>query len=250
MDFAAQELASKDSTFWNNADLWRQFIQYEEDFKKVIKQREMQRIPFHHQSPQILFRNELIAYLKQTATQKKMSHSCLHLAVYLLDIFMDNHDIVPHYLQLVCNVCLLIAAKFEECAQKIPKIADMNALVKNRYSRQEYKSVEILILNFFFGYIMFPTAAHYTYYYMQALISPEDMQYFSGNSRELLFELNESIKIYLECTIDGRYSFYAIVPPFPVGSFNPECCQDQSGTTLLDSCFRKLNRVQMGTVTA
>ncbi|KAK4883270.1 hypothetical protein RN001_006589 [Aquatica leii] len=82
---------------------------YEEDYKLVIKQRETVRIPFLHQSPQLMYRRYMIQYLKNYASNKGLSYCCLHLAVYIMDIFMDNHAILPERLHLVANVCLLIS---------------------------------------------------------------------------------------------------------------------------------------------
>ena len=45
----------------------------------------------------------------------------LHLAVYLLDFFMDNFDVSRNQLNLVAMGCLSVAAKFEEKEEDIPK---------------------------------------------------------------------------------------------------------------------------------
>jgi hypothetical protein len=43
-----------------------------------------------------------------------LSHSSLHLAVYLMDLFMDNHHVIPEKLLLVANVCLMIAGWYSK----------------------------------------------------------------------------------------------------------------------------------------
>lgn len=45
----------------------------------------------------------------------------LHLAVYLLDFFMDNFDVSRNQLNLVAMGCLSVATKFEEKEEDIPK---------------------------------------------------------------------------------------------------------------------------------
>ena len=66
----------------------------------------------HHLTLHLLQRNyrkNLVEYLKQTACDKKLTQISLQLAVYLLDVFMDNHYITPEKLSLACNTCLLLA---------------------------------------------------------------------------------------------------------------------------------------------
>nr|CAI5846856.1 unnamed protein product [Callosobruchus analis] len=157
-------------------EVWQDTEEYKEDFEQVIKSREKRRIPFYHQSPQFCYRRHLIEFLKRVCIEKKLSHCTLHLAVYLLDIFMDNHSIIPDRILLAASECLLIAAKFEENYLTVPKIAELNNLINNRYEVRQYKVMEIIILKFFDWYIMFPTAAHYTHYYLQAVLSPDDVK--------------------------------------------------------------------------
>ena len=47
--------------------------------------------------------------------------SSLHLAVYLLDFFMDNFDVSRNQLNLVAMGCLSVSSKFEEKEEDIPK---------------------------------------------------------------------------------------------------------------------------------
>ncbi|XP_031332815.1 uncharacterized protein LOC116176452 isoform X3 [Photinus pyralis] len=93
----------------NIDDDWNNVFPYRDDYKMVIQQRELARVPFHHQSPQMMYRKTIINYLKSYSNDKSLSYSCLHLAVYMLDVFMDNHTILPERLHLVANVCLWIS---------------------------------------------------------------------------------------------------------------------------------------------
>ncbi|KAF2885255.1 hypothetical protein ILUMI_20921, partial [Ignelater luminosus] len=100
-------LVSEGSLFNVQNETWNK--EYAEDYKSIIKQKELLKIPFSHQSPQIFYRKSIVEHLKDFAAKKRLSHSCLHLAVYMLDVFMDNHSILPARLYLVANVCLLLA---------------------------------------------------------------------------------------------------------------------------------------------
>jgi hypothetical protein len=50
-----------------------------------------------------------VTWLRSVAEELHLSNTSVHLAVYLLDIFMDNHRIVEERLSLVALVCILLA---------------------------------------------------------------------------------------------------------------------------------------------
>lgn len=196
-------LINKDSLFYIQREVWDDTKEYGEDFKEVIKQRENNQIPFLHTSPQIAYRPGLVNYLRKICQDRKFSHCCLHLAVYLLDTFMDCHNVGPDKILLLANVCLLLAAKFEENLTNVPKISDLNAWVDYRYPVKEYKDWEVIVLDYFCWYIMFPTVAHYTHYYMQAVISKEDSIEKCESVRSLFYRIHEYIVDYLDQIIDN-----------------------------------------------
>ncbi|KAJ8965622.1 hypothetical protein NQ314_004014, partial [Rhamnusium bicolor] len=158
------------------------------------------------------YRHHLVEYIKRICIEKKLSHCCLHLTVYLLDIFMDNHSIIPERVLIVANVCLLLAAKFEETTMTIPKIAELNSAINNRYAMKDYKDLELVILQFFHWYIMFPTAAHYTHYYMQAIISSDDLKDKKEGLRTLFYNLHDAIASYLDQVIDNIHYMQCYTP--------------------------------------
>lgn len=199
------------ASWFNMNDDWNLNV-YEEDYKLVIKQRETVRIPFLHQSPQLMYRRYMIQYLKNYASNKGLSYCCLHLAVYIMDIFMDNHAILPERLHLVANVCLLISAKFEEVSTNFPKLEELNAAVNDRYALNEYKVVELVILRFFRWYFVLPTAAHYTHYFLQASLSTEDQCISRLNYKTLIYELQEHIKTFLDKVIDDVHYMQLYTP--------------------------------------
>ncbi|CAH1173607.1 unnamed protein product [Phaedon cochleariae] len=203
---------SKNSVFYLQKEAWDDIKEYEDNFKKVIKEREKNRIPFFHQSPQFSYRHHLVEYIKRICIEKKLSHCCLHLTVYLLDIFMDNHSIVPERVLLVANVCLLVAAKFEENNVTIPKMAELNAANNNRYPLREFKNLEIVLLRFFHWYIMFPTTAHYIYYYIQSVISFDDLRDKKDNLRTLFYNLHDCITAYLDQIIGSVHYMQCFTP--------------------------------------
>lgn len=58
---------------------------------------------------QLKYRHVLVTWMRAVAEELNLSNTSVHLAVYLLDIFMDNHRIVEERLGLVALVCILLA---------------------------------------------------------------------------------------------------------------------------------------------
>ncbi|CAH0553059.1 unnamed protein product [Brassicogethes aeneus] len=204
-------LMNKDSVFYLQREAWDDIKEYKDGYKQVIKQREKHRIPFLHQSPQFGYRVDIVEYIKRICIKKRLTYCCFHLSIYLLDIFMDNHSIMQDRILIVANVCLLLAAKFEESSMNIPKICELNADINNRYTIKDYKELELVILKFFHWYIMFPTAAHYTHYYMQAIISHDDIK-STGELRTLFYNLHDSVTTYLDYIIDDIHYMQCYSP--------------------------------------
>ncbi|XP_028152322.1 cyclin-J [Diabrotica virgifera virgifera] len=207
-----RNVMTKNSVFYLQKDAWTDIEEYKDDYKKVIAEREMYRLPFLHQSPQFSYRNHLVEYLKKVCIEKKLSHCCLHLAVYLLDVFMDSHSIIPERMLLVTNVCLLLAAKTEENNLTIPKISELNNVINNRYQLNDYKTLEVVILIFFHWNVMYPTAPHYVYYYIQSAIDEEDLKDKCIGMRSLFYDLHACVTEYLDKIIQSCHYMQCYKP--------------------------------------
>lgn len=81
---------------------------------------------------------------------------------------------------------------------------ELNAAMNNRYHPREYRDLELVILRFFHWYIMFPTAAHYTHYYLQVVISADDLRGRREGLRTLFYNLHDAITGYLDQVIDSK----------------------------------------------
>lgn len=95
-------------TFWG-------VLEYDHDHYEILREREKSRLPFVYQSPQIEFRKALVEWMRKIAILKKLDNSSMHLAVYLLDVFMDSYHITTDRLHLVALVCLLLASMASNC---------------------------------------------------------------------------------------------------------------------------------------
>lgn len=73
-----------------------------------------------------------------------------HLAVLLLDHFMEKHSIMEYRLKLVALTCLLVAAKMEDRDDYIPTIGQLQSLAKlenlAEYSRDNFQRMELYLM--------------------------------------------------------------------------------------------------------
>lgn len=58
---------------------------------------------------QLQLRCHLVHWLKNVAEKIKVSYRTIHLAIYIMDVFMDNHSISKDRLGFVALVCLMLA---------------------------------------------------------------------------------------------------------------------------------------------
>ncbi|XP_026713996.1 cyclin-J-like protein [Athene cunicularia] len=103
-----------------------------------------------------------------------------HLAIYLLDLFMDRYDITVKQLHIVSFACLLLASKFEEKEDKVPKLEQLNNLayvcsVNVVLNKKDLLRMEMLLLENFNWNLYLPTPAHYIDYYLHVSIGENDL---------------------------------------------------------------------------
>lgn len=97
------------------------------------------------------------------------------------------------------------AAKFEENTSDVPKVFELNLLLPNSYSVQEYKNWEVAVLDFFSWYVRFPTAAHYTHYYLKAALTQEDIEDTPLKSFYTLFyQIHQHVLDYLNEVLNSK----------------------------------------------
>ncbi|KAG5853424.1 hypothetical protein ANANG_G00073270 [Anguilla anguilla] len=103
-----------------------------------------------------------------------------HLAVYLLDLFMDHYDVAVKQLYVIALSCLLLASKFEEKEDRVPKLEQLNALgfmcsLNLSLSKRDLTRTELLLLETFGWNLCMPTPAHFIDYYLQACVRESDL---------------------------------------------------------------------------
>ncbi|XP_061211421.1 cyclin-J-like protein [Neopsephotus bourkii] len=112
----------------------------------------------------------------------KLCPTARHLAIYLLDLFMDRYDVTAKQLYIISFGCLLLASKFEDRRRKGPKLELLNKLaymcnVDVVLSKQDLFTIEGLLLENFGWNLCMPTPAHYIDYYLYVSFGANDLHY-------------------------------------------------------------------------
>jgi len=123
--------------------------------------RNSQRHQFRGRSPQMSYRKYLIKSLKQLSDKLGLAATTFHVAVHLLDYFMDSHGIEPHQLTLTATSCLFLSAKFVDVDANVPRISQLRSLNNDQNSTYEFKVMEIMLLNFWKWDLNCTTSLHF-----------------------------------------------------------------------------------------
>jgi len=135
---------------------------YLEDILWWVKQdEERPRLRHNKNSPQIAKRGNLIEWSRNVSEQLGLATATFHLAVKLIDLFMDGHDIMDPQLYLVALGGLLLAAKMEEKDGNIPRCTKLNSYVNNCFPLTDFYSIELVMLNYFDWKINLPTSCYF-----------------------------------------------------------------------------------------
>jgi len=149
--------------------------EYTKDIMSWLKVKERNNIHYiRRQSPQLEKRSQLVDWTAEVAEKLGLHQSSLHLAVRLIDLFMDGHDIQNPQLYLVCLGSLLLAAKIEEKDGNVPRCSQLNAFVKNFFPLSDFFSLEMVMLNYFNWNICLPTTCYFTSILLPHAIQPSD----------------------------------------------------------------------------
>jgi len=102
----------------------------------------------------------------------------------------------------------VLTAKFEECEQNIPKLAELNRLGSPNcpHTAQQYLSMELRILQFFNWNISLPTAAHFYEYFLVISVTASDC--FEGRSlgdqaTAAVSTVSKYVVYFLEISLQG-----------------------------------------------
>ncbi|XP_013909713.1 PREDICTED: cyclin-J [Thamnophis sirtalis] len=93
---------------------------------------------------------------------------------------MDRYDISIQQLHVVALSCLLLASKFEDKEDSVPKLEQLNSLgcmtnMSLVLTKQNLLHMELLLLETFQWNLCLPTAAHFIDYYLSIAVHESDL---------------------------------------------------------------------------
>lgn len=150
------------------------------DIHQTLRLKELKLPIYRAHSPQIGMRRYFADLLAILSNHYQLCPTARHLAVYLLDLFMDHYDVAVKQLYIVALSCLLLASKFEEKEDRVPKIEQLNTLgfmsnLNLTLTKKELLKMELLLLDTFNWNLCLPTAAHFLDYYLLASVQETDL---------------------------------------------------------------------------
>ncbi|XP_030060672.1 cyclin-J [Microcaecilia unicolor] len=150
------------------------------DIHQALRYKELKLPPYKGQSPQLNLRRYFADLIAIVSNRFKLCPAARHLAVYLLDLFMDRYDISVQQLHVVALSCLLLASKFEEKEDHVPKLEQLNSLgcmtnMNLVLTKQNLLHMELLLLETFQWNLCLPTAAHFIEYYLSIAVHETDL---------------------------------------------------------------------------
>ncbi|XP_039626698.1 cyclin-J isoform X1 [Polypterus senegalus] len=150
------------------------------DIYQALRSKELKLPSYKGQSPQLNLRRYFADLIAIVSNRFRLCPTARHLAVYLLDLFMDRYDISVQQLHVVALSCLLLASKFEEKEDRVPKLEQLNSLgcmtnMNLVLTKQSLLHMELLLLETFQWNLYLPTAAHFIDYYLSIAVHETDL---------------------------------------------------------------------------
>lgn len=150
------------------------------DIHQALRIKELKLPTYQAHSPQIGMRRYFADLLAVLSNRYQLCPTARHLAVYLLDLFMDHYDVAVRQLYVIALSCLLLASKFEEKEDRVPKLEQLNQLgfmcsLNLTLNKRDLIKMELLLLETFGWNLCMPTPAHFIDYYLHAAVQEGDL---------------------------------------------------------------------------
>ncbi|XP_023447112.2 cyclin-J-like protein [Dasypus novemcinctus] len=190
------------------------------DVHCTLREKELKLPAFRAHSPLLKSRRFFVDILTLLSSHCQLCPTARHLAVYLLDHFMDRYNITTSkQLYTLAVSCLLLASKFEDREDHVPKLEQINStriLSSQNFTlaKKELLSTELLLLEAFGWNLCLPTPAHFLDYYLLASVSQKDHHCHSWPTtcpRKTKECLKEYAHYFLEATLQDHI-FYKFQP--------------------------------------
>nr|XP_056719652.1 cyclin-J-like protein [Euleptes europaea] len=146
----------------------------------TLRLKELKLPVYKAHSSQMGMRRYLADLLTILSSRCQLCPTARHLAIYLLDLFMDRYDVAVKQLCVISIACLLLASKFEEKEDRVPKLEQLNSFaymcrLNLVLTKKDLLKMELLLLESFNWNLCLPTPAHYIDYYLLASVSETDL---------------------------------------------------------------------------
>ncbi|KAL0973737.1 hypothetical protein UPYG_G00210280 [Umbra pygmaea] len=150
------------------------------DIHQSLRIKELKLPAYRAHSPQMGMRRYFADLLAILSNRYQLCPTARHLAVYLLDLFMDHYDVAVKQLYVIALSCLLLASKFEEKEDRVPKLEQLNSLgfmcsLNLVLNKRDLIKMELLLLQTFGWNLCMPTPAHFIDHYLQASLQDGDL---------------------------------------------------------------------------
>ncbi|XP_064630907.1 cyclin-J-like isoform X2 [Lineus longissimus] len=182
-----------------------------DDIYATLKHKEEEIPRYLAQSPQLHQRRYLVDWAAEICDQFSLCYTTRHLAIHLLDFFMDNFFIDLDRIFLVVLGCILVASKYEEKEVDIPRWPQLNNYIHNStFTGLEFVQMEITLLTFFKWQVGIPTAAHFTDYFLMISLKAIMVHCESPNwVNQIQYFMAKYIDYFLEISLqDQTYRKY------------------------------------------
>uniref|UniRef100_A0A8C2F728 Cyclin-J-like protein n=1 Tax=Cyprinus carpio TaxID=7962 RepID=A0A8C2F728_CYPCA len=184
------------------------------DIHQALRIKELKLPTYQAQSPQIGMRRYFADLLAVLSNRYQLCPTARHLAVYLLDLFMDHYDVAVRQLYVIALSCLLLASKFEEKEDRVPKLEQLNTLgfmcsLNLTLNKRDLIKMELLLLETFGWNLCMPTPAHFIDYYLHAAVQEGDLHNgwpLSSMSKTKTF-MDKYTHYFLEVSLQEFLSF-------------------------------------------
>ncbi|XP_026690494.2 cyclin-J [Ciona intestinalis] len=176
------------------------------DIHDTLKARENFMLRLTGSSKLMYWRRYLVDWLALTCQKYRLNSNAQHLAVCLYDRFTDQFQLGVEDLQMLVLCCLLVASKFEEREEKIPKFKILMDHLQWNLNAAEYMTMEIRLLSAFEWDIGFPTASHFKEYYMQVALGTRDLHAGQPltNREQVYMYLEKNVSYFLEVSLQDQ----------------------------------------------
>uniref|UniRef100_A0A8C4PY64 Cyclin-J n=1 Tax=Eptatretus burgeri TaxID=7764 RepID=A0A8C4PY64_EPTBU len=167
--------------------------------------------PFLARSPQLCLRRCLSDWIVTLGQQLHLRSITRHLAVLMLDLFMERHDVPPTKLLPTALGCLVIACKFEEHEENIPRrknLAEVLNLclpgvsVEILLGGDVMLQTEMQVLAGLSWDLFLPTAAHFSDYFLTLALQEVSIPSHQGCDK--LLYLRRYTSYFLELSLQDH----------------------------------------------